>query len=131
MTDSWWARKLGRAPANSPQPRYEGPSGPPAPFVAPAFNRPPNVAEGGPPQAWVIDGNGEKRLNVGAWQGGAGTKTEHLTCPNCGSSHYFSRTNAEGGGRAGIINKNGDFCPPAPQCANCSYNGQFMIFGGG
>lgn len=129
MTDSWWAKKLGRAPAESPAQRYEGPSGPPGAYRAPTYNQPP-PDNGAPPQAWVLDSDGNKVLNVGAWQGGKGTKTEHMRCPNCGSTNFFSRTNAEGGGRAGIINKNGDYCPPAPQCAECSYNGQFMIFGG-
>lgn len=131
-SSDWWARKLGREPRR-PEPggwgHTQGPSGPP-----PAQQPPPWPAAGGdgggPPPTWVIDQNGDKKLNTMAWQGGRATKTETMRCPNCGSSNFFSRTQGHQGERMGIVNQHGQHCPPAPQCAECAYNGVFTIFGG-
>lgn len=130
---SWWDRKLGRAP--QPQQQYQPSPGPQGPVGTPYVPAWPgangNGQNGEPPPIWVLGSDGQKRLNVTAWQGGKGTKTETGRCPQCGGTNYFSRTNSEGGGRAGIMNQHGQHCAPAPQCADCSYNGNFMIFGGG
>lgn len=132
-SDSWWARKLGRAPAPA-QPAgqpYNGPTGPPAAQTAPLWPNGQPANNGQPPPVWVIDPQtGQRKLNTMAWQGGRATKTETALCPNCGGSNFFSRTQGHQGERMGVMNRSGQMCAPAPQCADCSYNGQFVIFGG-
>jgi hypothetical protein len=128
MTDSWWAKKLGRAPAPAGQPSY-GPTGPPNGSITPAGTQAQmwqGQQESGPPPLMVEDPsapNGE-RLNWRAWTGGRGNREETGTCPNCGSSNYFSRR------QNAMVTQNG-MAHPAPQCFECSYNGVFQIFGGG
>jgi hypothetical protein len=125
MTDSWWAKKLGRAPAG--QPSY-GPTGPPSGSITPAGTQAQMIQqqrESGPPPVMVDDPDvpGGQKVNWRAWSGGQAHKEESGTCPNCGSSNYFSRR------REAKVTQNG-MATPAPQCFNCSYNGMFQIFGG-
>ena len=133
-TSSWWARKLGRpaGPVNSPPQAYQpsyGPTGPSGGSITPTGTQAQMWQEqqaGGPPTVMVEDPNapGGQRFNWRAWSGGRGNREETGTCPNCGSSNYFSRK------QNAMITQNGT-ANPAPQCFECSYNGTFQIFGGG
>ncbi|HET7110152.1 MAG TPA: hypothetical protein VFI41_04730 [Gemmatimonadales bacterium] len=99
--------------------------------MAPAWPAQQPMDDGSPPPTWIIDPQtGQKKLNTMAWKGGRATKTETGHCPNCGSSNFFSRAQGHQGERIGVVNQHGQHCAPAPQCADCSYNGQFVIFGG-
>jgi transposase-like protein len=60
-------------------------------------NNPPNPGE---------PGSLSHALATGQTQGDMAARTEHETCPGCGSNYYFSRKNA-GGAR--------------PQCFECGY----------
>lgn len=81
--------------------------------------------QSGPPPIMVEDPNGPggQRLNWRAWTGGKANREETGTCPNCGSTQFFSRR------QNSMVTRNG-MAAPAPQCFNCSYNGMFTIFGG-
>lgn len=132
-TSSWWARKLGRAPAGPgpslpPAGPYTAPQGPPVVVQTPAGIQAQmwqEQQESGPPQLMVDDDNapGGKRLNWRAWAGGKANREETATCPQCGSRNFFSRRSEA------KVTQNG-MATPAPQCFECSYNGMFTIFGG-
>lgn len=81
--------------------------------------------ENGPPPVMVEDPNapGGQKLNWRAWAGGRAAREETGHCPNCGSSHFFSRK------EGAKVTQNG-MATPAPQCFECSYNGLYQIFGG-
>lgn len=139
MTDSssWWAKKLGRAPVTPTQPqiiqpriqpRSNGLVGPSGGSITPAGTQAQMWQEqqrNGPPPVMIEDDTvpGGKRMNWRAWAGGRANQEETSRCPNCGSSHYFSRRSES------KITQNGT-AAPAPQCFECSYNGMFTIFGG-
>lgn len=132
-TNSWWARKLGRAPAAPTGPQtYQmpgnGPVGPPTGSITPGGTQMQMVQaqqQSGPPPLMVEDPDvpGGKRLNWRAWTGGKAARMETDHCPNCGSANYFSRRSES------KVTQNG-MASPAPQCFECSYNGMFTIFGG-
>lgn len=134
MSNDWWARKLGRAPAqgNYPGPAAGpsyGPTGPPVTVQTPAGIQAQMWEErqtNGAPPVMVADDNapGGQRLNWRAWAGGRGTREETGNCPNCGSTNFFTRKSES------KVTQNG-MASPAPQCFECSYNGTFQIFGGG
>lgn len=86
MSNSWWSKKL-NAPEPTQQPTLP-PVAPPAPARIPAMPTPtpqsaPNIA--------VTQENFQEAATL--WQGGEATRTETQRCPNCGSDHYFSRSN--------------------------------------
>jgi hypothetical protein len=75
----------------------------------------------------VDPSTGGKRLNwqsAGFLQASKAAKEETATCPNCGSTNFFSRRQNSMVTQAGMAT-------PMPQCFECSYNGRFQIFGGG
>jgi hypothetical protein len=130
-TNSWWARKLGRAPAEAPSsPNSYAPTGyAPTNYGAPAQAPPqqwqPPPEPTGPPATWIEDPSvpGGKRLNWREWRGGRANIEEKETCPNCGSTNFFSLRSESKVTAAGRV-------APAPQCFECSYNGIFTNFGG-
>lgn len=141
MTDSssWWAKKLGRAPEGprSPSPGpvttyAPGTTNTTAASATVTYSTPTGAQaqmwqaqqEQGPPQVMVEDPNapGGKRMNWRAWAGGQANREETARCPNCGSANFFSRK------QNAMITQNGT-AYPAPQCAECSFNGRFTIFG--
>lgn len=129
----WWARKLGRAPAGpatppAPQRPGNGLTGPaPVPLTAAGIQAQmwQDQQNHGAPEVMIEDASvpGGQRLNWRAWTGGRAHREETATCPQCGSTNYFSRRSES------RVTQNG-VAAPAPQCFNCSYNGMFQIFGG-
>lgn len=129
-SNSWWAKKLGRAPAGPQHPQSPGNGfvGPSGVSITPAGTQAQMWQErqqSGPPPVMVPDESAPsgERLNWRAWTGGKGNREEQGTCPNCGSTNFFSRRSES------KVTQNG-MAAPAPQCFNCSYNGMFTIFGG-
>lgn len=122
-TESWWAKKIGRSPEPAGQreyiPSYQ-------PNYAPEYQPPPSPAQpAGPPPVMVDDPGapGGRRLNWRAWHGGKGNREETMACPNCGSRNFFTRR------QNAMVTQSG-MAQPAPQCAECSYNGMYQIYGG-
>jgi predicted nucleic-acid-binding Zn-ribbon protein len=119
MSDAWWAKKLGGAPAQAPQqaqPSY--PQGPQPPAHVPP------VPQGSYPQV-----TGDNIAQAAAlWKGGKATKTETAKCPHCGGDNYFSMSNGESAGGAGarLMTQNGAVTT-SPRCWNCGYNSAFGL----
>lgn len=110
----WYARKLGeQRPAQPQQPT------PPASH--PGYAPPPMGGHGPTSEATpTINTTADVIAGAGAWKGGQGTKTETTKCPACGSTNYFSRSNAPG-----VMNANtGQTVKPNPMCLGCGYNGR-------
>lgn len=106
MPDSWWAKKLGTTPAPRREPMYQQP----APVV-----RAPQYQQQQPQQQQQIQVTGENLFEAAKmWQGGEATRTETQPCPQCGSPHFFSRSQGIHRGP-----------PPAPMCDSCGFNGLF------
>jgi hypothetical protein len=128
MTDSWWAKKLGRG-GTTVAPNIPPVGYPPAgqlPGAAQSVPQPGWAAPAPTMQTvWVEDpyAPSGKRFNWRGWQGGQGNREETGRCPNCGGTNYFSRR------QNAVVTANG-MASPAPQCFDCSYNGRFQIFGG-
>jgi hypothetical protein len=103
---SWWASKLGsqqKAPSLPPV------SPPPPPRLPPAYQPTPQTA----PSLQVTSDNLAEATTL--WQGGEASRTETQRCPQCGSDHYFSRSNS------GATVTTSGMAAPAPRCYDCGY----------
>jgi hypothetical protein len=103
MSD-WWSKKL-NTPRHDPPPASRPPD-----RVLPAM--PPPQQRVTPSVTVTPDNFAEASTH---WQGGDATRTEHGSCPNCGSDLYFSRANA-----GTLISQNGQ-AAPAPRCYACGF----------
>lgn len=137
---SWYQRHVGGGPVHAPTPVQPGPSYPGTQQVLPRYQQPvpghmppgQQYIESQPETAVPVDENGQIHFMDAAvrWRGGKGTKTETMSCPNCGAGcpkckgrMFFSRKENT------KITQNGA-AAPAPICYCCGYNGLYSPFGG-
>lgn len=142
-SSSWWAKKLGTAPApapprptnvpntwNVPVQREPTPNYQPPPDDLPVehYDAP---APAPPGQMHALDA-------VVRFKGSKTAQREQTLCPNCTTGsrkvYLFSRAMGqnESGGMVRLtkMNSNGQACAPASVCFECGYNGLFEAFGG-
>lgn len=109
----WYAKKLGGGAAppqrSDPTPRFTPMPGQSAPPRRPPTPEQPYEEDEDVPEGHIRVGNA-----ITKWRGGAGNK-DATSCPECGSSNYFTRTNREGGGRWSSDRY------PAPHCFDCGF----------
>lgn len=115
MSTDWWARKLAQVRGEAPP----APSMPP--ISSPARPLPQHLTQ--PTQYNAPDPSHQYSVSEALYAGlpGPGNKLEPNRCPRCGSGHFFSRQFSEGGQRLQR--------PPAPQCFECGYAGDYYDLG--
>lgn len=107
MSTSWWEKKLG-------VPQQRQPSHPPA-----APSPPPHLPQMKPQvqqQSTQVNLTEDNFVDAAqTWQGGEALRRETQSCPNCGSSLFFSRSNS-----GGMVSTNG-MVTAAPRCYECGF----------
>lgn len=98
MSTSWYQKRLsGGAPPTPAQLPTA-----PAPQQVTAYPQPQPQAPASNPES-LSEALADPNVKM---QGGLAAKTEHASCPGCGSRNFFSRANAEGA---------------KPRCYDCGY----------
>lgn len=107
MSNSWWERKLGTEAQRAPSHPPSIPTPPPQAAPVPA-----RAVE----NSQQVDLTQDNFVDAAqTWQGGEGARTETQSCPSCGSSLYFSRSNS------GTMVTQAGQVSAAPRCYECGY----------
>lgn len=115
MSD-WWSKKLAGEKPTPPRQQFTHPVTTIPVSSVPVTQHPVTQT---PQQPEHKPESFSEALRMGITKGGEASRHDTMSCPACGGSYVFSRTDVHGG-----TNINGS--APAPRCYTCGWNGKFQ-----